>query len=58
MRAFPKLGCNVSIKFHFLFGHLDRFPYNLGNVSDEQGERFHQDIKVMEGNIRENGLKN
>jgi len=27
---------------------LDEFPENLGNVSDEQGERFHQDIKVME----------
>ena len=33
---------------HFLFSHLDRFPENLGDVSDEQGERFHQDIKEME----------
>ena len=23
-------------------------PYNIGDVSDEQGERFHQDIKIME----------
>ena len=43
-----KLGINMSIKVHFLFSHLDRFPENLGAVSDEQGERFHQDIKVME----------
>ena len=28
--------------------HLDRFPENLGDVSDERGERFFQDIKVME----------
>ena len=24
------------------------FSYNLGSVSDEQGERFHQDISLME----------
>ena len=34
---------------HFLHSHLDFFPPNLGKVSDEQGERFHQDISVIEG---------
>ena len=38
----------MSIKIHYLFSHLDRFPENLGELSEEQGERFHQDIKVME----------
>ena len=38
----------MSIKMHFLFSHLDQFPPNLGDVSDEQGERFHQDIYTME----------
>ena len=33
---------------HFPHGHLDNFPENCGDVSDEQCERFHQDIKVME----------
>ena len=28
--------------------HLDYFPSNLGDFSEEQGERFHQDISVME----------
>jgi hypothetical protein len=28
--------------------HLDFFPENLGAVSEEQGECFHQDIKDME----------
>ena len=37
----------MSIKVYFLLSHLDRFPENLGDVSDEQGERFHQDIKTM-----------
>ena len=47
-RSFQVLGCNMSIKLHFLNSHLQSFPANLGDVSDEQGERFHQDIKVME----------
>ncbi|GBN72113.1 hypothetical protein AVEN_106987-1, partial [Araneus ventricosus] len=42
------LGCHMSIKLHFLHRKLADFPKNLGAVSDEQGERFHQDLKVME----------
>ena len=38
---FHHLGCNLSIKLHYLNSHLDVFPVNLGDVSDEQGERFH-----------------
>ena len=48
LKAFQNLGCNMSIKVHFLFSHLDRFPDNLGNVSAKQGERFLQDMKVIE----------
>ena len=45
---FHKLGCNMSVKVHFLNSHLEYFPENLGALSEEQGERFHQDIKIME----------
>ena len=38
----------MSLKFHFLESHLDFFPENLGKVSDEHGERCHQDILAME----------
>ena len=48
LNSFRLLGCNMSIKVHYLFSHLKNFPDNLGDVSDEQGERFHQDIKIME----------
>ena len=48
LKSFESLRCNMSIKVHFLFSHLSSFPENLGSVSDEQGERFHQDIKIME----------
>ena len=42
------LECRMSIKVHYLLSHLSEFPANLGDVSKEQGERFHQDVKVME----------
>jgi len=48
LNAFQKMGCRMSLKLHFLHSHLDFFPENLGAVSDEQGERFHQDIQQME----------
>ena len=38
----------MSLKIHFLHSHLDFFPENLGDESDEHGERFHQQMKTME----------
>ncbi|KDR12357.1 hypothetical protein L798_13781, partial [Zootermopsis nevadensis] len=38
----------MPFKMHFLHSHLDFFPSNFGAVSDEHGERFHQDISAME----------
>ena len=37
----------MSVKVHFLHSHQDYFPENLGASSEEQGERFQQDKKVM-----------
>ena len=48
LMQYQKLGCNMSLEIHFLHSHLDFFPYNCGMVSDEHGERFHQDIATME----------
>ena len=36
---YKALGCNISLKLHFLHSHLDYFPENLRDVSEEQGER-------------------
>ena len=44
LQSYQDMGCNMSLKIHFLDSHLDFFPDNLGAVSDEHGERFHQDI--------------
>ena len=38
----------MSLKVHFSDSYLEYFPENLGDYSEEQGERFHQDIKEME----------
>ena len=37
-------GCNMSLRLHFLQSRLDFFPGNMGAVSDEHVEKFHQDI--------------
>ena len=42
------MGVNMSIKLHYLHSHLDRFPNNLGDFSEEHGERLHPDIKLIE----------
>jgi len=38
--AFHYLGCKMSIKTHFIFSCLGKFPENLRATSDEQRERF------------------
>ena len=48
LKDLHNLGANMSTKVHYLDNHLDKFPENLGDYSDEQGERFHQDINVRE----------
>lgn len=37
----------MSLKIHFLHSHLSFFPKNLGDESDEHGERFHQQMKAI-----------
>ncbi|GBP71422.1 hypothetical protein EVAR_88580_1 [Eumeta japonica] len=45
---FQQLGCNKSIKLHYIHSRLDHFLENLAVLSEEQGKRFHQDIRNME----------
>ena len=48
LNNFQRLGWQMSTKVNFLHSHLDFFPSTLGAVSEEQGERFHQNIKTVE----------
>ncbi|GBM51340.1 hypothetical protein AVEN_110798-1 [Araneus ventricosus] len=47
IKKFKILDCSMSLKVPFLDSYLDYFPENLGEISEEQSERFHQDIKEM-----------
>ena len=53
IESYEKLGCRMSFKLYFLHFHLDFFWDNLGNVSENLGKRFHQDIQVMEKRYQE-----
>ena len=46
--AFKANNVLMSLKTHYLFEHLDRFPSNCGGYSEERGENFHQETKVFE----------
>ena len=35
-------------KITLFASYLDKFPNNLGDFSEEQGERLHQDLNAME----------
>ena len=48
LKSLQEIGANMSIKVPFLRSHLDKFPDNCSDVSDEQGEQFHLDIKTIE----------
>ena len=47
LKSFQQLGCNMSTEVHYLHFRLDWFSENLGDISEEQGERFHQNIKEI-----------
>jgi len=55
LTSYKAMGCNTSLKIHFLDSHLDFFPENLGEVCDEHGERFHQDFMSMEKRYQSKG---
>jgi hypothetical protein len=42
------LGCNTSLKVHFLQSHIGFFSENLSAVSDKHGQQFHQEISTTE----------
>ena len=45
---YKELGCLMKLKLHYLDSHIDYFTTNLEDFFEEQGERFHQDIKALE----------
>jgi len=52
LSSYHAFGYNVSLKLHFLQSHLYIFLGKKGAISDEHGERFHQDIIRKKNKIR------
>ena len=40
LQKFQEQGCLMSIKLHFLHSHLEHFPENLSDYSEEQRRTF------------------
>ena len=38
----------MPVEMHYLHSHLDYFPEHCGDYSEEQEERFHQDVSIRE----------
>lgn len=47
IESYKNMECNISYKIHFLDSHLDFFAANCRAVSDENSEKFHQDISAI-----------
>lgn len=58
LQSFKRLRINMSPKIHYLQQHLDFFRENLGKISDEHGERFHQQIKKFEERFQGKKIEN
>ena len=48
----------MSLKIHFLYSHLDFFPPNKGEINDELGKSFHQEIKDLKNRYQGRKTKN
>lgn len=58
LQSFRRLNIHMSHKIHYLHQHLDFFRDNLGKISDEHGERFHQQLKRFEERFQGKKLEN
>ena len=55
LTLYKAMGCNMSLKIHFLELHLDFFPENLGKVSDEHGENFTKTFWLWKSGTKASG---
>ncbi|GBM02504.1 hypothetical protein AVEN_76539-1 [Araneus ventricosus] len=47
LKGLQNHGMQHVVENHFLHSHLEFYPENLGSISDEHGEQFHQAISNM-----------
>ena len=51
LSSYKNLGARMSLKIHFLYSNLDFFPPDMGEISDEYGERFRHELKRDEKSV-------
>ena len=57
LTSYKAMGYNMSLNIPFLESHLEFFPENLGEVSDEHGERFHKIFWLWKSGTKTSGPK-
>ena len=55
IQAYKHIGCNIFLKFLLLSPHLNFFPSNCGEESDEHGECFKM-LELWIKDIKVNGV--
>lgn len=53
LAAYEAQECKMSFKVHFLQFHIEHFPENLITYSENQAERFQQDVSYIERGYQE-----
>lgn len=49
--SFSQLGFTMSRKLYYPHSNLDPFPENFGELTEEQGGRFRQDLRTQDTEI-------
>ena len=45
-------GCRMSLKLYALHAHIDEFKDYIGDNSEEQSERFHQEVRSFDESFK------
>ena len=57
LQSYQDMGCNMSLKIHFLDSHLNFFPDNLGAVSEEHGNVSTKTFLPWKRGTRDRGVQ-
>jgi len=56
VKPYKAMGCNISLKMHFLDSHLDFFPENLGAVSNYTESDFTRIFPPWKSSTKASGV--
>ena len=53
LQTYKEISARISLTMHFLHSHFEFFSENDDDVSDQHGEKFHQDFKLLKKDVKE-----